>query len=136
MDARKTVENPRYEATSPLRIGEYIQHMRDHVLIEKFHGDLALKKVLMLWVQTRWKFKGSIDVKLGSKGFFMVIFSCSADRSRIFDEGPYFFNSAGLHLRYWMERFSPRRRNSHRHLFGLDYTHYLKNFGTQKPWRE
>jgi hypothetical protein len=85
--------------------------MKDHALIGKFMGLWPSEKALMLWVQTRWKFKGNMDVKLGSKGFFMVIFSCSADRSRIFDEGPYFFNSVGLHMRYWTERLSPEKED-------------------------
>jgi hypothetical protein len=61
---------------------------------------MALKKALMVWVKSRWKFKGDMEIKLGSKGFFMVIFTCSEDRNKYFDEGPYFFNSVGLHLRY------------------------------------
>lgn len=45
----KTTENPRYEATSPL-IGEYIQHMKDHVLIRNFMGIWPSEKDLMLWI--------------------------------------------------------------------------------------
>jgi hypothetical protein len=41
----KTVENPRYEATSPL-IDSYIQHMKYHALIEKFMGIWPSKKDL------------------------------------------------------------------------------------------
>jgi len=43
---------------------------------------------------------------LGSKGLFKKIFACTKDKDRVFEEGPYLFNSAGLHLRYWRERFS------------------------------
>jgi hypothetical protein len=57
-------------------------------------------------VSTRWKIKGQVDLKLGSKGFFTTIFSNPIDRDKNFEEGPYFFSSAGLHLRYWIERFS------------------------------
>jgi hypothetical protein len=58
------------------------------------------KKILMVWVKSRWKVKGEMDLKLGSKVFFTIIFSCTKQRDKIFDEGPYFFNSVGLHLRY------------------------------------
>jgi hypothetical protein len=33
------------------------------------------------------------------------------DRNKVFDEGPYFFNSTGLHLRYWTERFTPEKED-------------------------
>jgi hypothetical protein len=29
----------------------------------------------------------------------------------VFEEGPYFFNSTGLHMRFWIERFSPEKEN-------------------------
>lgn len=29
------------------------------------------------------------------------------DRNRVFGNGPYIFNSAGLYLRFWMEKFNP-----------------------------
>jgi hypothetical protein len=67
------------------------------------------EKSLMGWVSTRWKIKGQVDLNLGSKGFFTTIFSNLTDRDNIFEEGPYFFNSVGLHLRYWIERFTPEK---------------------------
>jgi hypothetical protein len=36
---------------------------------------MAIKKSLMGWVNSRWKVKGQVDLKLGSKGFFTTIFS-------------------------------------------------------------
>lgn len=33
------------------------------------------------------------------------------DRNNVFDNGPYFFNSAGLYLRYWVERFNPDKES-------------------------
>jgi hypothetical protein len=75
--------------------------MKYHALIGKFMGIWPSKKSLQIWIKARWKVKGKIDLELGSKGFFIAVFSDSADREKVFEEGPYFFNSAGLHMRYW-----------------------------------
>jgi hypothetical protein len=72
--------------------------MRYHTNIGKFMGIWPSKKELITWVNTQCKPKGNIELKLGSKGFFTIIFTCTEDRERIFEEGPYFFNSASLHL--------------------------------------
>jgi hypothetical protein len=90
----------------------------------------------MVWIKSRWKVKGDISLKLGSKGFFTMIFTCSEDRNKVFDEGPYFFNSTGLHLRYWSECFSQRKKTLQPPQFGSDFTLYLMSFGIWKPWKE
>ena len=41
----------------------------------------------------------------------MIIFFNEEDRNRIFDNGPYFLNSAGLFLRPWKEWFNSDREN-------------------------
>ena len=41
----------------------------------------------------------------------MVVFSLLEDRDRIFEGGPYFFNSAGLYMRYWKENFTPDKED-------------------------
>lgn len=46
-------------------------------------------------------------MKLGAKGFFTVIFVNLEDKERIFEEGPYFMNNAGLFMRHWEERYNP-----------------------------
>lgn len=46
-------------------------------------------------------------MQLGPKGFFTAIFNCLEDRNRGLDDGPYFFNAAGLFLKGWVERFNP-----------------------------
>jgi hypothetical protein len=74
--------------------------MSDHIVIRKFMGIWPTEKALMGWVHTRWKVEGEMDLKLGSKGFFAVIFSCSEDRDQIFEGGLYLFNLTDLHLRY------------------------------------
>jgi len=57
------------------------------------------------WITSKWKPKGQVTLQLGPKGFFTAIFNCLEDKSRIFEGGPYFFNSSGLYLREWKERF-------------------------------
>jgi len=101
----KSKENPRCEVTSP-SIGNYIQCIKYHALIRKFMGIWPLKKYLMGWVSSRWKVKGQVDLKLGSKGFFTTIFSNPSNRDKVFEEGPYFFNFSCLHLCYWTECFA------------------------------
>jgi len=65
------------------------------------------EKALIGWIHAVWKPKGHYDLQLGAKGFFTIIFFNLEDRTRVFKNGPYFFNSAGLFLRVWRERFSP-----------------------------
>jgi len=95
----KTKENMGYEITSP-KIKNYIQFMKDHMVIRKLMGIRPSEKALVEWVNIIWKINGFIDLKLGSKGFFIVMFSCIEDINRVLEEGIYFFNSKGLHLRH------------------------------------
>ena len=75
--------------------------------IGKFLGLWPSEKVLIAWINAVWKPKGHFDLQLGAKGFFTIVFFNLEDRTRIFEGGPYFFNSAGLYLRIWKERFNP-----------------------------
>lgn len=85
--------------------------MRDHALIGKFLGLWPTKKALQGWIASKWKPKGQVTLQLGPKGFFTAIFHCLEDKTRIFDGGLYFFNSAGLYLREWVERFHPDKED-------------------------
>jgi hypothetical protein len=66
---------------------------------------------LIKWIQYWWKPRGHYDLPLGSKGFFTIILHNSKDRNRIFDGGPYFYNSASLFLRFWTKKFSPEKED-------------------------
>jgi len=44
---KKIVENLRYEVTSPM-VGDYIQYMKDHIVIGNFMGIWPSKKELMV----------------------------------------------------------------------------------------
>jgi hypothetical protein len=101
---------PKYVVSSP-RIEEQKQYMRDNALVGKFLGLWPSERDLVKWIQYWWKPKGHYDLQLGSKGFFTIIFHNLEDRNRVFDGGPYFYNSAGLFLRFWTEKFSPEKED-------------------------
>lgn len=48
-----------------------------------------------------------IDLILGAKGFFTVIFANLEDKERIFEGGPYFMNNIELFLRHWEDSYNP-----------------------------
>lgn len=77
--------------------------MKDHALIGKFLGLWSLEKDLVWWIDTWWKPKGHYDLKLASKGYFAIVFYNVEDVDWIFKNGPYFFNSVSLHLKFWIE---------------------------------
>lgn len=68
----KVIVSPRYEVGS-IRVNSYIQNMKGHVIIGKFMGIQPSKKVPIWWINSRWKPKGQVDLKLGSKDFFSII---------------------------------------------------------------
>lgn len=85
--------------------------MSDHALIGKFLGFWPTEKALHGWIASKWKPKGQVTLQLGPKGFFIAIFNCLEDKTRVFEGGPYFFNSAGLYLRDWKVRFNPDKED-------------------------
>lgn len=89
------------------KIEEYRSYMRDHALICKFVGFWPSEKDISKWIQQRWKPKGHIDLKLGAKGFFQVIFSNPEDKGRIFEGGAYLINKVGLFMRHWEHYYNP-----------------------------
>eukprot|EP00253_Pinus_taeda_P002372 PITA_02372 len=101
-------KQPRY-AIPNKKLEEYNCYMKDHALICKFIGYWPSEKELYRWIDQRWKPRGHIDLKLGAKGFFTAIFTNLEDRNRIFEEGPYFMNNAGLFMKYWEERYNPEK---------------------------
>lgn len=88
---------------------EYRCYMRDHTLICKFVGFWPTEKDLARWIQQRWKPKGHIDLKLGAKGFFTVIFANLEDKERIFEGGSYLLKNTGLFMRHWEDSYSPHQ---------------------------
>lgn len=84
-----------------------IQYLKDHALIGKFLGFWPTEKALHGWIESKWKPKGQVSLLLGPKGFFTAIFHFLEDKTRVFEGGPYFFNSSGVFLRDWKPRFNP-----------------------------
>jgi hypothetical protein len=101
---------PRYLISST-RVGEHTQFMREHALIGKFLGLWPAERDLNKWIKHWWNPKGDYELQLSSKGFFTIILYNLEDKDRIFENGSYFFNSAGLFLRFWTERFSPDKED-------------------------
>jgi hypothetical protein len=101
---------PRYLISST-RVGEHTQFMREHTLIDKFLGLWPSERDLTRWIKDWWNPKGDYEVQLSSKGFFTIILYNLEDKDKIFDNGSYFYNSAGLFLRFWTDRFSPEKED-------------------------
>ena len=70
-----------------------------------------MEKDLIWWINYHWKPKGGYELRLGAKGFFTVVFYNLEDKNRIFEVGPYFYNSVGLYLTFWKERFNPNKED-------------------------
>jgi hypothetical protein len=89
-----------------LQTQEYRDQMRAHAMICKFMGLWPTEKILRRWIKYHWKPSGEVDLHLGSKGFFTVVFINLEDRDKVFEGGPYFHASAGLYMRPSKENFS------------------------------
>jgi len=63
------------------------------------------EKNLHVWIKNHWKPKGDIDLHLGSKGFFTVVFTNIEDKDMVFEGGSYFYAVAGLYMRPWVMNF-------------------------------
>jgi len=99
-------KKPRYVIPNN-KLEDYCCYMKYHAFICKFIGFWPSEKDLTKWIQLRWKPKGHIDLKLGAKGFFTLIFANLEDKERSFEEGPYFMHNAGLFMRHWEDRYNP-----------------------------
>lgn len=82
------------------KLEKYIIYMKDHVMIYKFIIICPMEKDLIKWIQRRWHPKGHIELKLGVRKKFTVIFSNLQDKERFFENGPYLYHNAGLFMRY------------------------------------
>ena len=94
------LEKPPLYQIKSTRVGEHTQFMIEHALIGKFLGLWPTERDLSRWIKDWWNPKGDYEVQLSSKGFFTIILYNLEDKDRIFDNGPYFYNSAGLFLRF------------------------------------
>jgi len=65
------------------KLGQYTNYMKDHALICKFIGVWPTGKDLTRWIQQKWQPRGHIELTLGAKGFFTVIFSNLQDKESV-----------------------------------------------------
>lgn len=70
-------------------------------------GLWPIEKALQAWIKYHWKPKGDIDLHLGLKAFFTVVFTNIEDKDMVFEGGPYFYAAAGLYMWPWMMNFVP-----------------------------
>ena len=83
--------------------------MQTYAIICKFLGLLPIENALQTLIKYHWKPKGSIDLHLGSKGFFTVVFVNIEDKDIVFEGGPYFYAAASLYMRPWIMNFVSER---------------------------
>lgn len=100
----KTNTKPRVILNDPA-LQEHRDHMANYAIMCKFMGIWPIEKALYTWIKYNWKPKGELNIHLGSKGFFTVVFTNMEDRDRIFEGGPYFYASAALYMRPWTMNF-------------------------------
>jgi len=93
-----------------LGLQAHMDHMQTYAIICKFMGVWPTEKDLQTWIKYHWKPKGNIDVYLGSKGFFTVVFGNIEDNDRVFEGGPYFYTADGLYMRPWTMNFFSERK--------------------------
>ena len=48
-----------------------------------------------------------MEIMLLANNYFMVPFNCIADKNRVFEGGPYFYNKVGLFIKPWHAGFNP-----------------------------
>ena len=76
----------------------YMDQMKMHALICKFMGLWPIERTMRSWIKYHWKPNGEVELHLGSKGFFTVVFINLEDRDRVFEGGPYFHASTRLYM--------------------------------------
>jgi hypothetical protein len=91
------------------RVGENTQFMKEHMLIGKCQGLWSSERDLMKLIKTWWNPERNYELHLGLNGFFTIILYNLEDKDKIFENGPYFFNSGGLYLRFWTDCFNPKK---------------------------
>lgn len=92
-------------------IQAYREHMAEHAIICKFMGIWPSERTLCQWIKQQWRPKGDVQLHLGAKGFFTVVFTSLEDKDRVFEGGPYFLAAAGLYIRPWKPNFVPERES-------------------------
>lgn len=90
----------------PEAIMEDVDYLASHALICKFLGIRISLAALEAWIRRSWQVEGDMDIMLAGNSYFLVNFSCMSDRNRVFEGGPYFYNSVGLFVKPWHPGFN------------------------------
>jgi len=77
------------------------QYKKYHAIISKFMGIWPKEFDILWWIQLKWNPKAPINIFLGAKGFFTVIFDSLEDWKKFLDNKPYLMSSVGLFMRHW-----------------------------------
>ena len=85
----------------PADVMEDIEYWTKHALICKFLGIRISLSALEAWIHRSWQVEGDMEIMLAGNSFFFVVFSCMFDRDHVYEEGPYFYNHAGLFVKPW-----------------------------------
>jgi hypothetical protein len=105
--------------------------MREKTFIGNFLGLWPSERDLKIWIKDWWNPKGDYEVQLNAKGFFTMILYSLEDKDMIFCNEPYFYNSPGLFLRFWIDCFILEKEE-----FilapGYDYIPYRRSSGWRK----
>ena len=76
------------------------------------------ERTLCNWIKYHWKPNGEVELHLGSKGFFTVVFINLEDRDRVFEGGPYFHTSENSTCNLGKKNFPQRKKLSKRYQYG------------------
>ena len=131
----RAVKKPRFVIPAT-KLDEYRGYMKNHALICKFIGIWPSEKDLWKWIQSKWQPKGHIDLKLGAKGFFTVIFSNLQDKERILREDPIFIAMQGSFSDNGRNVITLKKSNFWLLQYGFGSLGYQWIFGTLKFWKE
>ncbi|XP_059076672.1 uncharacterized protein LOC131875950 [Cryptomeria japonica] len=88
-------------------LADDIEYYSKHSFYCKFMGLRISLQFLESWAQRTWQPEGEMEIRLLANNYFMVSFDCMADRNRIFEGGPYFYNQVGLFMKPWHAGFNP-----------------------------
>ena len=88
-------------------IAEDVEYFSNHSLYCKFLGLRVSLQFLEAWARRTWELEGEMEIMLLANNYFMVTFNCTADRNRVFEGGPYFYNKVGLFVKPWHVGFNP-----------------------------
>jgi hypothetical protein len=83
--------------------------MKMHALICKFMGLWHTERTLRNWIKYQWKQSGEVELHLGSKGFFTLVFMNLEDMDKVFDGGLYFHTSTSCTCSHG-RKTSPQRK--------------------------